>query len=796
MASGSFVVSTDHTYVAGVVEWESTADTANNRSKVVVKMKLRRTNTGYTTWGSGEFFVTINGTKKSVNKSFEITSSWQTMVEATVYVDHNADGKKSITIKWGGDTDVFNIYDDSENVTLDTIPRESSLSSNANFTAGSDKTFSISRHASFRHEIELYVQRRDGVYDWIKQVAFSTSETSKSTAFTAAQKEEIFKHLDGRSSASVKVDLQTFDGNTHIGSREYFGTVSAPGASTVKNVNGQMTKYNNPRDVYVDQQIIIDLTRNDNEFTHTVEITVGGFKKTFTGVGTRVTWTPSSAEQDAIYTEMANASVMDGNIRVYTYYGAEVVRSYTDNDINFYVRNSDPLFNEGQVSFADINPETLAVTGNDQYVIQNLSHLTVRVDSAATGQNGATISQYEISIAGQTKSLTSAGSVTFESINAEYDTELSVKAVDSRGISTTVKKTVKVLSYANPTLEALVNRLNNFENQTTITANGELSSFYVDGVEKNAITALQYRFKESSATTWGAWVPFDLLTGGTSYSVEAMEDLDNTKSYNVEVQVSDKLRTTTVARAVSTGKPILFIDAIKKSIGLGDFPVGENEFFVNMAMMLGANRWASRGAAFNAGNSDMVGLNGLFFADVADNNGEGLQYLRDGASPGSSNQADYYNIRVTGDGRLLLDNEVIGRAGGKVMWEGAAYMHQDQVLDATTTNGKLIPLSQCPTGWLFVWSDFDWKDSTGTVINKVNPYNVVYTFVHKSHINWFNGEGTFHSIPGGDNYDSIVNKYLYVADTWIKGSPINDGDEANNIYGWWRDIVLRKVIAF
>ena len=73
--SGSFTVTTSNRYISGKVEWEeSSVSEANNTSKVTATLYLKRTNTGYTTWGQGSFTITINGNAKSSGtKYFEFT---------------------------------------------------------------------------------------------------------------------------------------------------------------------------------------------------------------------------------------------------------------------------------------------------------------------------------------------------------------------------------------------------------------------------------------------------------------------------------------------------------------------------------------------------------------------------------------------------------------------------------------------------------------------------------------------------------------------------------------------------
>src|SRR5213080_557723 len=101
MASGSFSVSTTNQYISGHVDWsESNVSTANNTSDVTVSMYLSRTN-NYTTYGTGDFYLTVNGTNISAtSESYTITQNSNTlMVSGTVSgIAHNSDGSKSITI--------------------------------------------------------------------------------------------------------------------------------------------------------------------------------------------------------------------------------------------------------------------------------------------------------------------------------------------------------------------------------------------------------------------------------------------------------------------------------------------------------------------------------------------------------------------------------------------------------------------------------------------------------------------------------------------------------------------------
>ena len=85
-----------------IVAEDVSVDLAGNKSGVKVQVQVWRTNTGYTTYGTGTCTVYINGTKytSDITTSKKFTHNSYTVVfEKTVTgIAHNADGTKSITI--------------------------------------------------------------------------------------------------------------------------------------------------------------------------------------------------------------------------------------------------------------------------------------------------------------------------------------------------------------------------------------------------------------------------------------------------------------------------------------------------------------------------------------------------------------------------------------------------------------------------------------------------------------------------------------------------------------------------
>lgn len=131
--SGSFDLTTTSgsTYVKGTITWSATQSATGNYSDVTTVLTMRRTNSGYTTYGTGSFTIETNGTSKSsgsgtysitqTNWTFNGTSGYT--LSQTVRINHNTDGTKSFTIKgsFTGDTPMGG--SGSKSFTLNTIDR-------------------------------------------------------------------------------------------------------------------------------------------------------------------------------------------------------------------------------------------------------------------------------------------------------------------------------------------------------------------------------------------------------------------------------------------------------------------------------------------------------------------------------------------------------------------------------------------------------------------------------------------------------------------------------------------------
>lgn len=69
-----------------------------------------------------------------------------------------------------------------------------------------------------------------------------------------------------------------------------------------------------------------------------------------------------------------------------------------------------------------------------------------------------------------------------------------------------------------------------------------------------------------------------------------------------------------------------------------------NDFEVKGKLIMPEDKWASSGGAINMRNSDIVNANGIYMNDESEGH-EGINFLKQGASSGSTNQDDYECLR-------------------------------------------------------------------------------------------------------------------------------------------------------
>ena len=220
----------------------------------------------------------------------------------------------------------------------------------------------------------------------------------------------------------------------------------------------------------------------------------------------------------------------------------------------------------GGGSYRDTNPATVAITGDDQNVIQGRSI----VQFTATGlqaARSAIVRSCSVTVNGDTYPMISSGS-TATGGNATIDSGTDVEAVltvtDSRGLTASMAVTVTILALASPSAIITLQRQGNYRTETDITVDASYSS--VGGYNSIEITY--------ACTKDGDAAPS--VSGTLANNVGTTITLDGDYSWGVAVTLVDLFGLTTIYNLrVPRGTPIIYFDRLLSSVGINCFPRDE-----------------------------------------------------------------------------------------------------------------------------------------------------------------------------------------------------------------------------
>lgn len=324
---------------------------------------------------------------------------------------------------------------------------------------------------------------------------------------------------------------------------------------------------NNSPDFNIGDTIVVHMNRKSTVFTHTVVLKLGSYSYTIgTGVTDNIILDTDRIASN-LYAQMPNSNSMTGEIAVTTYSGSTVIGT-SSCAIIAHVVNSNPTLD---ASYEDSNSATVAITGDNQYIIRNNSTLKISV-SNAQALNSATLKTLTAVVNGNAYTGTlkgSTGVINVGVVNVSYDTEVTVKIVDSRGNVGQKKITVLVYDWSLPSAIIKLNRKSNYYSESVLNVNANYAS--IGG--KNTVT-IRYRTKKVSDSSYGSYATIQNNTD-TNFTA------DNEYEWNVQVEVSDRIGKTTYNLILPKGIPVAYVDIKKYSFGVNCFPKHDKSLEVN-----------------------------------------------------------------------------------------------------------------------------------------------------------------------------------------------------------------------
>lgn len=188
--------------------------------------------------------------------------------------------------------------------------------------------------------------------------------------------------------------------------------------------------------------------------------------------------------------------------------------SYVDRVFNVNTNTNKPIFTNFE--YKDVNERVVALTGNNQKLVNYLSETQIKISSAnkAVAQNGASIIKYRFKFESYSNELSYSTSDLSLKINALYTNniqpQITVTAVDSRGLETSVIKTPIWVPYEILTINYKATR----EKGIGTTVFFDLNGFYWFGnfgQKENTLTA-HFNYRKKGDTDWILTDAIDITT--------------------------------------------------------------------------------------------------------------------------------------------------------------------------------------------------------------------------------------------------------------------------------------------
>lgn len=292
-------------------------------------------------------------------------------------------------------------------------------------------------------------------------------------------------------------------------------------------------------------------------------------------LGTSYTFNLTTAERNVLLASCPN----DNSKTVYFIIKTVIAGNtyYSSKTATMAVVNANPTYSGD--AYADTNATTVAITGDDQKIIQDQSTL-VFTFASITALKSSTLASIAITINAVTVSQSLSGSsasnvsVNFGTINTSSNINASIVITDSRGNTTAFTMAIEVYGWQAPTAIVRATRQENYYAPTTVYCDASYSSLGGN----NTITITWY-YKESDAVSYTLG---GTLTDGGSATIS----LDNEKAWNVKFEIADLFATVTYIVNVAEGIPIAFFDKRLRSVGIGTVPTEYNELCVDRRLEL------------------------------------------------------------------------------------------------------------------------------------------------------------------------------------------------------------------
>lgn len=368
----------------------------------------------------------------------------------------------------------------------------------------------------------------------IPSISFSSGQAKE--ILLAEWNGDIKHNEDGKRDLSVSGYWNT--GTSRIGSGN---TSSFATLNTIPRASGISCTTAN-----VGEPALITVSSASGSFTHDVWFDFGSLiapYKILTNVsGGTYSWTIP----EEFYAQMPNSKSKTGRIYCRTYSnGQEIGIKAADFTVTTNEEKCKPTL---EATVKDINEATIALTGDENKFIKYRS--TAQISISTSSKNSATIVSKKINnivVTNDINNITNMETNIFD-----------IMSTDSRGYSTLLTLNPETINYIPLSINAVVRRIQPTTGEVGITFTGNYFNGNF-GITDNTLL-IKWYYKESSSEEYilgGELTPVISDNTFSSDSEIVLGDFfDYQKSYNIKLEVIDKLTTLNPIYSISQGIPI------------------------------------------------------------------------------------------------------------------------------------------------------------------------------------------------------------------------------------------------
>lgn len=623
--------------------------------------------------------VKINGTtvyeKARTNWDDRVFPAAKGSVSGTITVAHNSDGTKTVDVGFSTRVYIFGPQEYGGTMTLTNIDRTAPTVS---CSVSSITAYGFKISASSSATADIWQYSTNGGTSWTQfsttactSASITLSSLSPNTSYSVRVKaRKKTNQVYGTSGTST---VKTLGG----GVINSCPTITADAATVSFKPN--VTVYDASYSYY------LSICNGTTEY-----LALGA--RTWTAGTADRTVTLTQTERADLLDAMASIKSFSATIKLVTKSGTTQIGSTTSCTCTIQTTEANSAPTMTAFTYKDSRSNTTAVTGNDQLFIQGYSYLYITpgtatakngasiVKYAATcnGVSGSNTTGGAINLSTVSK----AGTLDVV-VTATDSRGYTVSSKQQITVIAYAKPKVSSIT---------LRRTNDIEAEMQLVFNGSISPITVGGTQKNSLKYVQYRYKLTSESSYSSYTSIlsSVTQNGTSFSYSNLElcSLDANSSYDFHVYIRDQLNTLSSVSlyfTVPQGTPLVALRKQKVGINTpnpeaalhvvgdakiegkvnaqtvtatslsgtlpvsnvsGTLPVSKggtgattaagavtnivNGQAINpLYIDVGANRyWNSSQYGIHLRNSDMVGLNGLFFGDAVDSSGEGINFYR------------------------------------------------------------------------------------------------------------------------------------------------------------------------